>query len=240
LTNDRTHPFEVFAMMGFTSFREAKILPTRGSAAIVWLAATKPRRFFKAGNVAPADSRNRRGDRHVATIPNSGIFTAKGSHLRESKHRLSFTIRAGSLAQVVLCEIVAGVRTMNGLGGDSSRMSRSAHHHRKDGSMNGFGSTSDEALRTPSICCIDVVLNDRSAPNFTKAFEIIREQGGATVAVGRHPNRLLDGKPICYLKVGGRGGKSRKIATRLADAGYTVLAVHPSSSRCRRRRETNH
>jgi hypothetical protein len=73
---------------------------------------------------------------------------------------------------------------------------------------------------------IDVVLNERTAPNFTKAFEIVREQGASTVAVGRYPGRMLEGRPICYLQVGGRG--VRKIATRLADAGYTVVSVHRS------------
>lgn len=73
---------------------------------------------------------------------------------------------------------------------------------------------------------IDVVLNERTAPNFTKAFEIVREQGASTIAVGRYPGRMLDGRPICYLRVGGRG--ARKIASRLADAGYTVVSVHQS------------
>jgi hypothetical protein len=73
---------------------------------------------------------------------------------------------------------------------------------------------------------IDVVLNERTAPNFTKAFDIVREQGASTIAVGRYPGRVLEGRPVCYLRVG--GGGVRKIATRLADAGYTVVSVHRS------------
>jgi hypothetical protein len=73
---------------------------------------------------------------------------------------------------------------------------------------------------------IDVVLNERTAPNFTKAFDIVREHGASTIAVGRYPGRVLDGRPVCYLRIGGRA--VRKIASRLADAGYTVLSVHRS------------
>lgn len=68
---------------------------------------------------------------------------------------------------------------------------------------------------------IDVVLDDCKAPNFARAFEIVRQQGGATVGVGRYPGRVFDGKPVCYLKVKAR--TTRGIAARLAAAGYTVV-----------------
>ena len=64
--------------------------------------------------------------------------------------------------------------------------------------MDSLASDLADVPRASPTHCIDVVLHEGSAPNFTKAFEIVRENGGSTVGVGRRPNRLLDGKPICY------------------------------------------
>ncbi|MBI2963736.1 MAG: hypothetical protein HYY35_08285 [Deltaproteobacteria bacterium] len=71
---------------------------------------------------------------------------------------------------------------------------------------------------------IDLVLQGRT-DDFTRAFDVVRGQGGTTVGVGRYTDRRAGGKPICYLRV--RAQDVRSIAEQLARVGYGVLGVHP-------------
>jgi hypothetical protein len=77
-------------------------------------------------------------------------------------------------------------------------------------------------MRKPSTRRIELVLEPSTAPDFTRAFDVVRRQGGATLAVGRH-GRTADGRPVCYLEVG--SVDPRVVAANLAEAGYTVVGV---------------